>query len=310
MTLVDEIRGFNRFYTQKIGLLAEHLPDSDLSLPEARILYELAHRAEQTAADLTRELYMDKAHVSRIVGRFRTRGLLQSRISPSHGRQLLLSLTPAGRAMFATIDAGSRSAMDRVLSPLDQEARGRLGGAMEEIRRSLGAGATTAETFRLRGLARGDLGWVMHRQMVLYHQEYGWDWTYEGLVATILGHFVANFDAEREDAWIADRHGCIVGSVFLVKSDDPAVAKLRLLYVEPAARGLGIGRALVDACIAKARTLGYRTLTLWTNDVLVSARRIYQAAGFQLVDEAPHHSFGQDLMGQTWNLDLGSGTER
>ncbi len=189
MTLVDEIRGFNRFYTQKIGLLAEHLPDSDLSLPEARILYELAHRAEQTAADLTRELYMDKAHVSRIVGRFRTRGLLQSRISPSHGRQLLLSLTPAGRAMFATIDAGSRSAMDRVLSPLDQEARGRLGGAMEEIRRSLGAGATTAETFRLRGLARGDLGWVMHRQMVLYHQEYGWDWTYEGLVATILGRF-------------------------------------------------------------------------------------------------------------------------
>src|ERR1700722_13957309 len=181
MTLVDEIRGFNRFYTQKIGLLAEHLPDSDLSLPEARILYELAHRAEQTAADLTRELYMDKAHVSRIVGRFRTRGLLQSRISPSHGRQLLLSLTPAGRAMFATIDAGSRSAMDRVLSPLDQDARGRLGGAMQEIRRSLGAGATTPEAFRLRGLAIGDLGWVTHRQMVLYHQEYGWDWTFEGL---------------------------------------------------------------------------------------------------------------------------------
>ena len=310
MTLVDEIRGFNRFYTQKIGLLAEHLPDSDLSLPEARILYELAQREEQTAADLTRELHMDKAHVSRIVGRFRARGLLESRVSPTHGRHVLLSLTPAGRAMFATIDAGSRSAMDRVLSLLDQDARTRLGGAMEEIRRSLGTEATPGGTFRLRAPASGDLGWVMHRQMVLYHQEYGWDWTFEGLVGGILGQFVANYDAEREQVWIAERRGCVVGSVFMVKSDDPAVAKLRLLYVEPAARGLGIGRTLVDACIEKARALGYRTLTLWTNDVLVSARRIYQAAGFQLVEEAPHHSFGHDLVGQNWNLDLGSAVER
>jgi DNA-binding MarR family transcriptional regulator/GNAT superfamily N-acetyltransferase len=310
MTLVDEIRGFNRFYTQKIGLLAEHLPESDLSLPEARILYELAQREEQTAADLTRELNMDKAHVSRIVGRFRARGLLESRISPTHGRHVLLSLTQAGRAMFVTIDAGSRAAMDRVLSPLGQDARARLGGAMDAIRRSLSTEATPAETFRLRAPACGDLGWIMHRQMVLYHQEYDWDWTFEGLVGGILGQFVANYDAEREQVWVAERHGSIVGSVFLVKSDDPTVAKLRLLYVEPAARGLGIGRALVDACIERARALGYRTLTLWTNDILIAARRIYQAAGFELVDEAPHHSFGHDLMGQNWNLDLSRAAQR
>jgi GNAT superfamily N-acetyltransferase len=159
---------------------------------------------------------------------------------------------------------------------------------------------------RLRSLQPGDLGWITHRQAVLYNREYGWDWTYEGLVCKILGAFVEHFDSTREDAWIAEHAGAIAGSIFLMKSDDPAVAKLRLLYVEPSARGLGIGRKLVDTCIERAREFGYLKLTLWTNDVLVSARRIYLAAGFRLVDEARHRSFGQDLVGQTWALDVAS----
>lgn len=304
MSLVDEVRGFNRFYTQIIGLLAEHLPASNLSLPEARILYELGRNGGQTAAELTRGLRMDKAHVSRIVTRFRARGLLDSRISPSHGRHKLLALTAAGQRVFNTIDAGSRHAMDDILAPLDLAARDRLAAAMQQIRRILGARDTAAEPFRLRALEVGDLGIIVSRQAVLYHQEYGWDWTFEGFVAAIAGQFVAHFDAEHEDAWVAERLGSVVGSVFLVKSDDPTVGKLRMLYVEPSARGLGVGRALVDACIARARDLGYRQLTLWTNDVLVSARRIYQAAGFQLIEEAPHHAFGADLIEQTWLLDL------
>jgi N-acetylglutamate synthase-like GNAT family acetyltransferase len=158
--------------------------------------------------------------------------------------------------------------------------------------------------FRLRPLAPGDIGWIVHRQTVLYHQEYGWDWTYEGLASRILGAFVEKFDAAREDGWIAERRGAIVGSIFLMKGDEPGVAKLRLLHVEPVARGVGLGRALVDTCIARARALGYERLTLWTNDVLVCARRIYQAAGFRLTSEARHHSFGHDLVGQTWVLDL------
>jgi GNAT superfamily N-acetyltransferase len=156
----------------------------------------------------------------------------------------------------------------------------------------------------LRPPVPGDLGWIIHRQAVLYTQEYGWDWTYEGLIAGILGAFCASFDPSREQAWIAARGGRIVGSVFLMKGDAPDVAKLRLLYVEPAERGQGTGGVLVDACIARARELGYHRLTLWTNDVLVAARRIYQTRGFRLVAENPHHSFGKDLVGQTWELDL------
>jgi N-acetylglutamate synthase-like GNAT family acetyltransferase len=156
----------------------------------------------------------------------------------------------------------------------------------------------------LRRLRPGDVGWIIHRQAVLYTQEYGWDWTYEGLASRILGAFVAEFDASREDGWVAERAGAVVGSIFLMKSDDPRIAKLRLLYVEPSARGAGVGRKLVDTCVARARELGYRQLTLWTNDILVAARRIYQAAGFRLVSEEPHHSFGHDLVGQTWALDL------
>jgi DNA-binding MarR family transcriptional regulator/GNAT superfamily N-acetyltransferase len=307
MTLTDEVRAFNRFYTREIGLLNRSLPATDLSLPEARVLYELAHEPEggRTAAEIGRTLNMDKAHLSRIVARFRARGLAMSRISPDHRKHRLLTLTEAGRKAFAAADAAARAQVEALLEPIDLNARTRLAGAMRLIRATLRDRDADDRDLSLRPLRPGDVGWIIHRQAVLYHEEYGWDWTYEGLASRILGAFVAEFDPAREDGWVAERGGAIVGSIFLMKSDEPKVARLRLLYVEPSARGAGLGRALVAACIARARELGYRELTLWTNDVLVAARRIYQAAGFRLVSEAPHHSFGHDLVGQTWTLDLG-----
>jgi DNA-binding MarR family transcriptional regulator/GNAT superfamily N-acetyltransferase len=306
MTLTDEVRSFNRFYTREIGLLNRRLPATDLSLPEARVLYELAHAPEsgRTAAEIGRALGMDKAHLSRIVARFRARGLMQSRVSADHGKHRLLTLTDVGRKAFAAAEAAAREQVDALLMPIGEGGRERLAEAMRDIRAALNGREAEERDLSLRPLRPGDVGWIIHRQTVLYYQEYGWDWTYEGLASRILGAFVAEFDPAREDGWVAERGGAIVGSIFLMKSDDPAVAKLRLLYVEPSARGLGLGRMLVDTCIGRARELGYRDLTLWTNDVLVAARRIYQAAGFRLISEAPHHSFGHDLVGQTWTLDL------
>jgi DNA-binding MarR family transcriptional regulator/GNAT superfamily N-acetyltransferase len=304
MTLVDEVRGFNRFYTREIGLLNRHLPASDLSLAEARVLYELAHRDDLRAADIVRLLRMDKAHVSRIIARFRRRGLVQRRRSPDHGKWLLLSLTAKGRRIFAAADAGSQQQIEAILRPVDEAGRRRLALAMRDIEAALGDRRAAGGDVRLRKPAPGDLGWITHRQAVLYHREYGWDWSYEALVAEILARFIAEFDPSREDCWIAERAGAVIGSIFLVKGGDASVGKLRLLYVEPNARGLGIGTRLVAACVERARELGYRKLTLWTNDILVAARRIYQAAGFELDGERPHHSFGHDLVAQTWSLDL------
>lgn len=306
MTLVDEVRAFNRFYTRKIGLLNRSLPATDLSLPEARVLYELAHAPDEgrTAAEIGRALDMDKAHLSRIVARFRARGLAASRVSPDHRKRRLLTLTEAGRKTFADADAAARTQMDALIEPVDCSARARLVGAMRDIRAALNGREARDADISVRRLKPGDIGWIIHRQTFLYHEEYGWDWTYEGLASRILGAFVAEFDPSREDGWVAERAAAVVGSIFLMKSDDPAVARLRLLYVEPSARGAGLGRRLVAACIARARELGYRELTLWTNDVLAAARRIYQAAGFKLIEEKPHRSFGHDLLGQTWTLDL------
>ena len=307
MTLTDEVRSFNRFYTREIGLLNRRLPATDLSLPEARVLYELAHAPEtgRTAAEIGRALGMDKAHLSRIVARFRARGLMQSLVSADHGKHRLLTLTNVGQKAFAAAEAAARAQVDALLMPIGEGGRERLAEAMRDIRAALNGREAEEGDLSLRPLRPGDVGWIIHRQTVLYHQECGWDWTYEGLASRILGAFVAEFDPAREDGWVAERGGAIVGSIFLMKSDDPAVAKLRLLYVEPSARGAGLGRTLVATCVGRARELGYRELTLWTNDVLVAARRIYQAAGFRLVSEAPHHSFGHDLVGQTWTLDLG-----
>jgi len=280
---------------------------SDLSLGEARVLYELAQADGRTAAEVSRTLMLDKARVSRILARFRTRGYVRSRPSAENGKRRLLSLTDAGRKTFAALDRGARDQMETLLGRIAADARPRLVSAMREVRSVLDRSASEGGEVRLRKPAPGDLGWVAHRQMALYAKEYGWDWTFEGLVCEILAGFVAHSDAGNEDAWIAERGGAVVGSVFLMKSDDPRIGKLRLLYVEASARGHGIGGRLVKACIDRARELGYSKLTLWTNDVLVAARHIYQAAGFVLDAESPHHSFGRDLIGQTWSLDLAQG---
>jgi DNA-binding MarR family transcriptional regulator/GNAT superfamily N-acetyltransferase len=304
-TSVAELRSFNRFYTRQIGLLDEHLTNSPFSLAEARILYELANGTVETAAGLSRILGMDKAFLSRLLARFRSRGLISSRVSPNHAKHRLLSLTEAGREAFAALDRAAMGHMEALLKPLDARSVKRLTGAMRQIKSILsGDAAAPARGFTLRPPRVGDLGFVIHRQAVLYEREYGWDWTYESLIAGIMERFVSGFDPAKEQAWIADRDGAIAGSVFLMRGDEPAAAKLRLLYVEPDARGLGIGSALVDACISRAREAGYRRLTLWTNDILVSARRIYEAAGFKLTAENPHRSFGHDLVGQTWELAL------
>ena len=277
MDIVGEVRAFNRFYTREIRLLDAHLPDSSLSLPDARVVYELAKNDNLTAADLGRRLDMDKAHLSRILARLRAAGLVQASVDPRHAKQRLLAPTQECRRVFQKLDRGTQAYLERLLSSVEGEAQARLISAMREIETIMSSNRPSREP-RLRSLQPGDLGWITHRQAVLYNREYGWDWTYEGLVAEILGKFAATYD--------------------------PAVAKLRLLYVEHWARGSGLGRKLVATCIGRAAELGYRSLTLWTNDVLVSARRIYQAAGFRLVGENSHHSFGQDLTGQTWVLDL------
>jgi DNA-binding MarR family transcriptional regulator/GNAT superfamily N-acetyltransferase len=301
MDAVAEIRSFNRFYTGRIGLLDEHLPNTDFTLAEARVIFELATGGNRTAADLARKLAMDKAHLSRIAVRFRARGLIEPKVA---GRQSPLALTEAGRAAFAAADQGSRARMERLLAPLNPDSQATLIKALREVRRLLDRGKGRAAQIRLRSLVPGDLGWVIHRQAVLYHRDLGWDITFEGLAAEILGRFAATIEPSREEGWIAELEGSPVGSIFLIKSEDPEIARLRLLYVEPEARGLGVGTRLVAACIDRAQKLGYRQLTLWTNDVLVSARRIYQAAGFRMTKVEAHHSFGKDLVGQTWILDL------
>lgn len=300
---VAQLRSFNRFYTHQIGLLNEHLLESPFTLAEARVLYELVHRTETTAAGLSRRLGMDKAQLSRMLARFRDRGLVVSTVSPDHAKHQLLALTAAGAAEAAALERQSDQHMEALLQPLDADQRRQLGAAMQTVRNILDAPAPP-RTFILRPAKNGDLGWIVHRQTLLYEREYGWDWTFEGLLAGVLGRFAKEYDAARDQAWIAECDGAIAGSIFLVHSDDASIAKLRLLYVEPHARGLGIGKALVDACVARAREIGYRHLTLWTQNILVGARRIYQTAGFRLVAQEPHHSFGHDLIGETWTLDL------
>lgn len=299
---VEQVRRFNRFYTRHIGLLNEGLLDSEYSLTEVRILYELAHRGPVTAAALGQELGLDPGYLSRILKNFDGRNLLHKSRSEGDRRQVFLSLTDAGRAAFEPLNQASADQIGAMLSNLSSIEQERLVLAMSIVERLIGVSPPEVP-YTLRPHRVGDIGWIAHRQGLLYAQEYGWDETFEALVAEIAAAFVRNFDPQRERCWIAERDGEIVGSVFLVRHSDE-VAKLRLLYVEPSARGLGLGRRLVDECIAFAKTKGYQTLTLWTNDVLVAARGIYQATGFRLVKEEAHRSFGKDLVGQTWDLDL------
>ena len=299
---IARLRAFNRFYTARIGVLLERPYDDAFSLAETRVLFELANAEELQPKTLAHELGLDPAYLSRILARFSRLKLIERRTDPDDRRGTRVKLTAKGRAAFAPMNQASNAQVAALLDPLSPGKRRDLVAAAAKVQRLLGAEAAGPVT--LRDLAPGDIGWVTHRQAVLYHQEYGWDASYEALVAEILGQFVRDFDPKREQAWIAERDGDILGSIFLVKGKVPEVAKLRLLYVEPSARGGGIGAKLVTACIDGARARGYRRMTLWTNDVLVSARRIYEAAGFTLTKEERHHSFGKDLVGQTWTLDL------
>ncbi|QND59672.1 bifunctional helix-turn-helix transcriptional regulator/GNAT family N-acetyltransferase [Mesorhizobium huakuii] len=301
--LIDAVRAFNRFYTRQIGLLDEGLLKSAFSLTEARVLYELAHRDGLTATDLGRDLGLDAGYVSRLLKKFEALHLISRSTLVSDARQSSIALTPAGRNAFAPLNKDSHDQIAALLGRLPASEQDRLVKSMRTVQALLGESAEPRIPYLLRPLEVGDIGWITRRQGMLYAQDYGWDETYEALVAEILAAFVKSFDPKWERSWIAERDGEVVGSVFVVRKSDQ-VAKLRLLYVEPSARGLGIGKRLVEECIGFARAKGYKSLTLWTNDILTAARHIYQVAGFKLIEEEPHHSFGKDLVGQTWDLDL------
>jgi DNA-binding MarR family transcriptional regulator/GNAT superfamily N-acetyltransferase len=299
---VRSVRAFNRFYTRIIGVLEEGLLRSPYSLTEARVIFELAQREATEVASLRRELELDAGYLSRILARLEADGLAVRRRSAEDGRRQVIRLTEAGRAAFATLDARSAEEARALLDGLGEEGQRRLLTAMATVRDVLDGGPAE-RTVLLRAPQHGDLGWVVARHGALYAREYGWDATFEGLVARIVGEFAERADAVRERGWIAEVDGEPAGCVFCMRRDDE-VAQLRLLLVEPSARGLGIGTRLVDACVDFARDAGYRRMTLWTNDVLVDARRIYERARFVLGEEGRHRSFGADLVEQTWWKDL------
>ena len=298
---VDAVRAFNRFYTRRVGLLDENHLRSTLTLAEVRVLYEVAHGTHVSPSDLSNGLGLDAGHVSRTIRALERRSLLSRSTSTNDARRVLLALTREGRTTIAALERASRKHLASLLGDLSATDCERLVGAMTTIERLFEP--DDVGTIVLREPRPGDIGWIVHRQAVLYAEEYGWDRTYEGLIAGICSRFVEHFDAERERCWVADRDGAVVGSVFVVRKSE-TVAQLRLLYVEPSARGLGVGRTLVQGCIAFAREAGYRKMVLWTNDILVAARRIYEEAGFVLFAEEKHHSFGADLVGQNWSLRL------
>jgi DNA-binding MarR family transcriptional regulator/GNAT superfamily N-acetyltransferase len=303
---VATVRRFNRFYTQRIGLLNESWLKSPFSLTQARVLYELTRRDKATAAELGRELGLDAGYLSRILRVFEARGLIVKRASKNDGRQNLLSLTARGRKEFAPLEARSNEQVNAMLAGLSALARQRLCEAMRTIEHTLAGDAQPRTPYLLRPARPGDMGWIVSRHGVRYSEEYGWDQQIEALCAEIVAAFVRNYDSERERCWIAEREGENVGSVLLVK-DSEEVARLRLLLVEPHARGLGIGARLVDECVRFARTARYRKITLWTHSVLVAARRVYERAGFHLVDRWTHNDFGIDVVGENWELDLAAG---
>jgi DNA-binding MarR family transcriptional regulator/GNAT superfamily N-acetyltransferase len=300
---VSAVRRFNRFYTRQIGVLQSGYLDSPFSLTEVRVLYELAHHEESTASGLAGELGLDEGYLSRILRGFKKQGLIDKRPSEVDRRQSILWVTDLGREVFAPLQARSHQEIGAMLNALSAAEQYRLVDAMRTIESMLSTRQEPRVPYLIRPHQAGDMGWVVHRHGVLYSQEYGWDERFEALVAGIVAKFVQHYDARRERCWIADRDGEIVGSVFVVKQSE-TVAKLRLLLVEPKARGLGIGTRLVDEAVRFARTAGYRKIRLWTNSVLLAARHIYEVAGFRMIQEEPHHSFGHDLIGETWDLKL------
>ena len=300
---ISAVRAFNRFYTRKLGVLDQQLLKSPFSLSEARVLYELAHREDTAAKEIGIELGLDPGYLSRIIQKFDEDGLITRKPLPSDRRQYRLGLTAKGRQAFARLDRCSHDDVAGMLATLPRGDGQRLIAAMTAIERLLGAPRDKAAPAILRGPRPGDMGWVVQSHGALYASEYGFDSAFEALVAEIAAKFLASFDASRERCWIAEIDGAPVGSVFLVRHTDD-VAKLRLLLVDPAGRGQGLGRRLVAECISFAQACGYRKITLWTQSILAAARKIYQDAGFVLVATEPHRSFGQSLIGETWEREL------
>jgi DNA-binding MarR family transcriptional regulator/GNAT superfamily N-acetyltransferase len=302
---VSLFRRFNRMYTRFIGTLNEGLLNSAFSLAEARVLYELATRDAPKAREIAEELGVDAGYLSRLLGKFERDGLLKRKASEQDGRYADLTLTARGRTAFKKLNALSEEQARTVLGDLPPSARMQLIDCMRTMEGILTKTDRNRLPFILRPHRVGDMGWIVYREGVGYAEQYGWDETFEALVARIVDQFVTNFDPSRERCWIAEIDGAHVGHIFLVKHPEEAdTAKLRLLFVEPSARGMGLGDALVKECVRFARTAGYKKVVLWTQSILVGAHRIYERAGFRLVNEAPHHSFGKDLVGQTWELML------
>lgn len=300
---VGAVRAFTRFYTRVVGVLDEGLLGTPYSVTEARIIFELAQRERTDVARLRRDLGVDAGYMSRIAARFETDGIIVRERSSEDARRQVLRLTERGREVFSTLDRRSGEQVSQLLAGVSATQRERLVEAMTTIRDVLGDGRLSPQTVVLRAPRPGDYGWVVSRHGALYAAEYGWDAHFEALVARIVADYVETHDPAHEAAWIAELDGEPAGCVFCVAKDD-TTAQLRILLVEPTARGLGIGSRLVDECVRFARDAGYASITLWTNDVLVSARRIYEAAGFELVEEEAHHSFGHDLVGQYWTRGL------
>jgi len=300
---IERIRSFSRFYTRRIGLLDEGLLRSPFSLTEARVIWELAHRPGATATELAADLGVDAGYLSRVLRGLQRRDVVQRRRAPDDGRKFLLTLGPSGRSAFRELDAASRAQIEALLAPLGPEGQERLAAAMDTVASLLGAAADDRVPYVLRSPGPGDLGWVVQSHGRLYADEHGFDERFEATAAEIVAAFVRNRDARRERCWIAEREGRNVGSVFVVKKSDD-VAQLRCLLVDPSARGLGIGRRLVQECVRFARERGYRRMVLWTVDILHAARGIYETEGFTLTGEEPFDGFGPALVSQTWERPL------
>lgn len=300
---IDAMRRFNRFYTKRIGLLNQGLLKTRFPLTQARIIFELAQHEQSTASDLTSELGIDPGYLSRILSRFEQDGLIQKMQSKSDSRQSLLKLTAKGRKSFSILDDRSRQEVKALQQSLSSEDQHRLLNAMHMIEDVLGAEPKLTVPYLLRPHGPGDIGWMTHRHGVLYAQEYCFDETFEALVAEILARFIQSHDPKRERVWIAERDGEQIGSVMIVDAGNQ-VAQLRLLLVEPKARGKGIGKRLIDECIDFSKRNGYQKIKLWTQNILMEARHLYSKAGFELVEEKPHTSFGHDLIAEFWELPL------
>jgi DNA-binding MarR family transcriptional regulator/N-acetylglutamate synthase-like GNAT family acetyltransferase len=303
---VAAVRQFNRFFTQRIGVLDESLLDSGLTLTQGRVLFEIASHQGCTAGDLILTLRLDAGYLSRILQLFFDLGLIKRKPSPEDGRRSLLSLTAKGRKKFTALDGESRRRIGAMLAPLPAAKRAQLVEGMRALQASFAADLETQQpAVHIRPYRVGDVGWAIERHGRLYADEFGWNEEFEALVAQLFAKFAASHDPKTEQFWIAEAAGERVGCVFVVRSEkDRHAAQLRCLLVDPKGRGLGVGRQLVDECIRFAKAAGYRRMILWTNDILKSARRIYEAAGFTLVEETPHHSFGHDLIGQYWSLEF------